>query len=86
VVDRIAIARNHPKAEAIVIIVAVVNPVVFGSIFSTLTLTPAQRRAPGVFHCTTGKSRGWAGAALLTLLGVPKETVTADYRVTAARL
>jgi protein-tyrosine phosphatase len=36
--------------------------------------------APGVFHCTTGKHRaGWAAAALLTLLGVPKETVMADY-------
>jgi protein-tyrosine phosphatase len=35
---------------------------------------------PGVFHCTTGKDRtGWAAAALLTLLGVPKETVMADY-------
>lgn len=36
--------------------------------------------APGVFHCTTGKDRtGWAAAALLTLLGVPQETVMADY-------
>ncbi len=36
--------------------------------------------APGMFHCTTGKDRtGWAAAALLTLLGVPKETVMADY-------
>jgi len=35
---------------------------------------------PAVFHCTTGKDRtGWAAAALLTLLGVPKETVMADY-------
>ncbi|ESQ17236.1 MAG: tyrosine-protein phosphatase [Thiohalocapsa sp. PB-PSB1] len=35
---------------------------------------------PAVFHCTTGKDRtGWAAAALLTLLGVPKETVIADY-------
>lgn len=35
---------------------------------------------PAVFHCTTGKDRtGWAAAALLTLLGVPRETVMADY-------
>jgi protein-tyrosine phosphatase len=35
---------------------------------------------PAVFHCTTGKDRtGWAAAALLTLLGVPKDTVMADY-------
>jgi protein-tyrosine phosphatase len=38
------------------------------------------QKAPGVFHCTTGKDRtGWAAAALLTLLGVPKDTVMADY-------
>jgi protein-tyrosine phosphatase len=37
-------------------------------------------KLPAVFHCTTGKDRtGWAAAALLTLLGVPKETVMADY-------
>jgi protein-tyrosine phosphatase len=36
--------------------------------------------SPGVFHCTTGKDRtGWAAAALLTLLGVPREAVMADY-------
>jgi protein-tyrosine phosphatase len=35
---------------------------------------------PAVFHCTTGKDRtGWAAAALLTLLGVPPETVMADF-------
>jgi len=35
---------------------------------------------PALFHCTTGKDRtGWAAAALLTLLGVPKETVMEDY-------
>ncbi|MFG2979140.1 tyrosine-protein phosphatase [Streptomyces sp. NPDC048331] len=33
-----------------------------------------------LFHCTAGKDRtGWAGAALLTALGVPRETVEADY-------
>lgn len=37
-------------------------------------------RLPAVFHCTAGKDRtGWAAAALLTLLGVPRETVMADY-------
>ena len=35
---------------------------------------------PALFHCTTGKDRtGWAAAALLTLLGVPEETVLEDY-------
>ncbi|MFJ8017877.1 tyrosine-protein phosphatase [Streptomyces sp. NPDC096339] len=33
-----------------------------------------------LFHCTAGKDRtGWANAALLTALGVPSETVMADY-------
>ncbi len=33
-----------------------------------------------LYHCTAGKDRtGWASAALLTALGVPRETVTADY-------
>ncbi|GHE54661.1 protein-tyrosine-phosphatase [Streptomyces vinaceus] len=33
-----------------------------------------------LFHCTAGKDRtGWANAALLTALGVPADTVMADY-------
>ncbi|MDZ7740576.1 MAG: tyrosine-protein phosphatase [Bacteroidota bacterium] len=39
-----------------------------------------ENQLPALFHCATGKDRtGWAAAALLTLLGVPKETVTEDY-------
>ena len=39
-----------------------------------------QKKLPALFHCTTGKDRtGWAAAALLTLLDVPKETVMEDY-------
>src|SRR5262249_15113423 len=35
---------------------------------------------PLVFHCTAGKDRtGFASALLLTLLGVPWETVLEDY-------
>lgn len=35
---------------------------------------------PLVYHCTAGKDRtGWATAVILTLLGVPRETVVADY-------
>lgn len=37
-------------------------------------------KLPSVFHCTNGKDRtGWAAAALLTFLGVPKDEVFADY-------
>ncbi|OJU17580.1 MULTISPECIES: tyrosine-protein phosphatase [unclassified Sphingomonas] len=40
--------------------------------------------APGtnalLYHCTAGKDRtGWASAVILTLLGVPRETVLHDY-------
>ena len=39
-----------------------------------------QNQLPALFHCTTGKDRtGWAAAALLTLLGVPKDIVLEDY-------
>ena len=49
--------------------------------YRTLFLSLAEHeKVPAVFHCTTGKDRtGWATAALLTLLGVPHETVVADY-------
>ena len=39
-----------------------------------------RTKLPALFHCTTGKDRtGWAAAALLTLLGVPKATIMEDY-------
>jgi protein-tyrosine phosphatase len=49
--------------------------------YRTLFLSLADPgKLPAVFHCTTGKDRtGWAAAALLTLLGVPPETVMEDY-------
>jgi protein-tyrosine phosphatase len=35
---------------------------------------------PGVFHCTAGKDRtGWAAAVFLSIMGVPRETIVADY-------
>jgi protein-tyrosine phosphatase len=35
---------------------------------------------PGLVHCTSGKDRtGWAAAALLLLLGVPRDRVMEDY-------
>ncbi|GEE01339.1 aldo/keto reductase [Gordonia spumicola] len=42
---------------------------------------------PALFHCTAGKDRtGWAAAALLTLLGVSRDDVLADYLLTNERL
>lgn len=49
--------------------------------FRKLFLSLGNRtQVPAVFHCTTGKDRtGWAAAAFLTLMGVPKDTVVEDY-------
>jgi len=49
----------------------------FGQLFVELG---QERQLPSLFHCTTGKDRtGWATAALLTLLGVPKGQVYEDF-------
>jgi len=49
----------------------------FGKLFLALG---DQEQLPALFHCTTGKDRtGWATAALLTLLGVSRETIMQDY-------
>ena len=46
-----------------------------------------RRRDPALVHCMGGKDRtGWVVAALLTLLGVPAETVMTDYLLTNVRL
>ncbi|MFW0789279.1 tyrosine-protein phosphatase [Gordonia sp. CPCC 205333] len=43
----------------------------------------AARPGPALFHCTAGKDRtGWGAAALLSLLGVAREDVYADYLLT----
>jgi protein-tyrosine phosphatase len=40
-----------------------------------------------VFHCTAGKDRtGWGTAVLLSLLGVPRATVEADFMLSNDRL
>ena len=49
----------------------------FGKMFVALG---NMQEVPALFHCTTGKDRtGWAAAAFLTLMGVPKETVYQDH-------
>ncbi|HSH65097.1 MAG TPA: tyrosine-protein phosphatase [Bacteroidia bacterium] len=46
-------------------------------LYTTLALAGST---PAILHCSSGKDRtGWATAALLTLLGVPKETVINDF-------
>jgi protein-tyrosine phosphatase len=45
-----------------------------------LTRIGAEGAGPTLYHCTSGKDRtGWASAVILTILGVPRETVMADY-------
>jgi protein-tyrosine phosphatase len=47
---------------------------------TTLRLAAQADALPLLFHCTAGKDRtGWASAVLLTVLGVDRATVTADY-------
>ncbi len=49
----------------------------FGELFTALS---DRNQLPALFHCSGGKDRtGWAAAAFLTLLGVPKEAVMEDY-------
>jgi protein-tyrosine phosphatase len=49
----------------------------FGRFYRGLAVADGR---PALVHCTTGKDRtGWAVAALLGFLGVPAETVMADY-------
>jgi protein-tyrosine phosphatase len=49
----------------------------FGRLFEALS---DRDQLPALYHCTTGKDRtGWASAALLTLLGVPRDVVMEDY-------
>ncbi len=49
----------------------------YGDVFERLA-NPAM--LPAVFHCTAGKDRtGWAQAIFLGIMGVPRETIMADY-------
>jgi protein-tyrosine phosphatase len=48
--------------------------------YSRLFARFQSEAGPEVYHCSAGKDRtGWASAVLLTALGVPRETVMADY-------
>jgi protein-tyrosine phosphatase len=49
-------------------------------IVGALTALAAPQACPAVFHCTAGKDRtGLLSALVLSLLGVPEETVVSDY-------
>jgi protein-tyrosine phosphatase len=53
-------------------------------ICDALTVLAGTDALPAVFHCTAGKDRtGLLSAVLLSLLGIPEETVVADYALSA---
>jgi protein-tyrosine phosphatase len=56
-------------------------------IVGALTALAAPDARPAVFHCTAGKDRtGLLSALMLSLLGVPEETVVADYALSGAAM
>jgi protein-tyrosine phosphatase len=51
-----------------------------GEIIEALCALAAPDALPAVFHCMAGRDRtGLLSALVLSLLGVPEETVVADY-------
>ncbi len=55
-------------------------PFMFGPQYKTLVHEVLNGHTPIVYNCTAGKDRtGVATAVILTLLGVPRETVIEDY-------
>ncbi len=71
------------KAERLLVdggrsIVSGASPLAQYAVFFERIEDPAN--LPTVMHCSAGKDRtGWASAAILTALGVPKATVMQDY-------
>jgi protein-tyrosine phosphatase len=56
-------------------------------IIGALSALAAPDACPAVFHCTAGKDRtGLLSALVLSLLGVPEETVIADYALSGAAM
>ncbi len=56
-------------------------------IVSALEVLAGPDARPAVFHCTAGKDRtGLLSALVLSLLGVPEETVVADYALSGAAM
>ncbi|HEX3460875.1 MAG TPA: tyrosine-protein phosphatase [Acidimicrobiales bacterium] len=57
------------------------------ALVTALGLVASKSNHPLVFHCTAGKDRtGVLAALVLDILGVERETIVADYVITADRL
>lgn len=58
-----------------------------GQVYKTLSTFADTAGLPGLVHCTAGKDRtGLITALLLALVGVPHETIIADYALTSTYL
>lgn len=58
-----------------------------GQVYKALSTFAATSGLPGLMHCTAGKDRtGLITALLLALVGVPYETIIADYALTSTYL
>lgn len=56
-----------------------------GGIAAAFMVLASRARLPAAFHCSAGKDRtGVLAALVLSALGVPDETVAADYHLSAA--
>lgn len=56
-----------------------------GAVARAVKLLAGEAALPAVFHCTSGKDRtGILAAVILDALGVPDETIAADYMLTGA--
>jgi protein-tyrosine phosphatase len=57
------------------------------SLVESLTMLGGEEHYPLVFHCAAGKDRtGVLAALILSILGVEREVIVADYVITAERL
>ncbi|MFD6352361.1 tyrosine-protein phosphatase [Nocardia tengchongensis] len=60
------------------------SDVAFGTLLRSIA---GNSSGATVYHCTSGKDRtGWATATLLTLLGVPRDVVNADFLASNTQL
>ena len=58
-----------------------------GQVGKTLATLVSPSGPPAVFHCSAGKDRtGIISALLLSLAGVPSDTIASDYALTAPHL